>query len=184
MIASLTRRQEAFREVKLMRFITLALVVFALVGSAGCGPTSDVESYELARDLEAITVLREENLAAINASDVSTLLTEFTDDVVFLPDDQPPVVGKAALEAWVRPIYDQYDFEIEGTVKEVVVAGDWAFEWGLLTGTFRLLAGGEDMQVDMKYVYVYERQPDGSWRCAYDIVNKNVPSVYPVPIQD
>jgi len=174
MIASLTRRQEAFREVKLMRFITLALVVFALVGSAGCGPTSDVESNELARDLE----LREENLAAINASDVSTLLTEFTDDVVFLPDDQPPVVGKAALEAWVRPIYEQYDFEIEGTVKEVVVAGDWAFEWGLL------LAGGEDMQVDMKYVYVYERQPDGSWRCAYDIVNKNVPSMYPVPIQD
>ena len=147
-------------------------------------PTSDVESNELARDLEAITALREENLAAINASDVSTLLTTFIDDVVFLPDDQPPVVGKAALEAWVRPIYEQYDFEIEGTVKEVVVAGDWAFEWGLLTGTFRLLAGGEDMQVDMKYVYVYERQPDGSWRCAYDIVNKNAPSVYPVPIQD
>jgi uncharacterized protein (TIGR02246 family) len=142
--------------------------------------SADLESG----DLEAITALREENLAAINASDVSTLLTTFTDDVVFLPDDQPPVVGKAALEAWVRPIYEQYDFEIEGTVKEVVVAGNWAFEWGLLTGTFRLLAGGEDMQVDMKYVYVYERQPDGSWRCAYDIVNKNVPSVYPVPIQD
>jgi uncharacterized protein (TIGR02246 family) len=70
--------------------------------------------------LEAITALREENLAAINASDVSTLLTEFTDDVVFLPDGQPPVVGKAALEAWFRPTYEQYDFEIEGTVKEVV----------------------------------------------------------------
>jgi len=164
---------EAFDELGLMHQLGMEL-----------RPTGDVESNELARDLEAITALREENLAAINASDVSTLLTEFTDDVVFLPDDQPPVVGKAALEAWVRPIYEQYDFEIEGTVKEVVVAGDWAFEWGLLTGTFRLLAGGEDMQVDMKYVYVYERQPDGSWRCAYDIVNKNVPSVYPVPIQD
>ncbi len=167
-----------------MRFITLVLIVFALVGSVGCGPTDSARSNDQARDLEAITALREENLAAINAGDVSTLLAEFTDDVVFLPADQPPVVGKAALEAWVRPIYEQYDFEIEGTVKEVVVAGDWAFEWGLLTGTFRLLAGGEDMQVDMKYVYIYERQSDGSWRCAYDIVNKNVPSVYPIPGQD
>ena len=66
----------------------------------GLRPTGDVESNELARDLDAITALREENLAAINASDVSTLLTTFTDDVVFLPDDQPPVVGKAAFEAW------------------------------------------------------------------------------------
>ena len=167
-----------------MRLTTPVLTVIALVGSAGCGPTNSVESNEQARDLEAITALREENVAAINASDVSTLLAEFTDDVVYLPADQPPVVGKAALEAWVRPIYEKYDFDIEGTVKEVEVAGDWAFEWGLLTGTFRPLAGGENMQVDMKYVYVYERQSDGSWRFAYDIVNNNVPSVFPTAEQD
>ena len=60
-----------------------------------------------------------------------------------------------------------------------------AFEWGLLTGTMRLLEGGEDMQADLKYIYIYERQPDGSWLCAWDIVNKNVPtSVYPVLIKD
>ena len=49
------------------------------------------DSNELERDLEAIAALREENLAAINASDVSTLLTEFTDDVVFLPAGHPPL---------------------------------------------------------------------------------------------
>ena len=145
---------------------------------------SDAESSEQVSDLEAITALSEENVAAINASDVSTLLGEFTDDVVFLPMDQPPVVGKAAFEAWVRPIYEQYDFEIEGTIKEVVVAGDWAFEWGLMTGTVRPLAGGEDTQIDAKYVYVYERQSDGSWKCAYDIVSSNVPSALPNPRQN
>jgi uncharacterized protein (TIGR02246 family) len=144
------------------------------------------DSNDLERDLEAIAALREKNLAAINASDVSTLLTTFTDDVVWLPDDQPPVVGMAALEAWATPIYEQFDFvDAEGTVKEVVVVGDWAFEWGLITGTMRLLEGGEDMQADLKYIYIYGRQPDGSWLCAYDIVNKNVPSsVYPVAKKD
>ena len=166
-----------------MRLITFVLIVSALIGSAGCA-TNFAESNEQARDLEAITALSEENVAAINASDVSTLLREFTDDVVFLPADQPPVVGKAAFEALIRPVYEQYDFEIEGTIKEVVVAGDWAFEWGLMTGTVRPLAGGEDTQIDAKYVYVYERQSDGSWKCAYDIVSSNVPSALPNPRQN
>lgn len=67
--------------------------IFSTLAASGCGPTGDVESSELVQDLEAITALREENPAAINSSDVNTLLTEFTDDVVFLPDDQPPVLN-------------------------------------------------------------------------------------------
>ncbi len=162
-----------------MRLMTLALIVLALAGSVGCRPTGSAESGDQARDLEAITALREENVAAINASDVSTLLAEFTDDVVYLPPGHPPVLGKAALEAFARPFYEQYDAEIEATAEEVVVVGAWAFEWGVLTGTARPLAGGEAMQLDVKYLYVYERQPDGSWRFAYDIYNSNVPSALP-----
>jgi ketosteroid isomerase-like protein len=110
---------------------------------------------------------------------VSTLLAEFTDDVVYLPPGQPPVLGKADLEAFVRPFYEQYDAEIEATAEEVVVVGAWAFEWGVLTGTIRPLAGGEAIQADLKYLYVYERQRDGSWKFAYDIYNSNVPSAVP-----
>jgi len=163
----------------LMRLMISALMLFALAGSVGCGPTDSTDSGDQTRDLEAITALRKENVAANNAGDVSALLAQFTDDAVLLPPGQLPVRGKAALEAFSRPFHEQYDVETEQTAEEVVVAGDWAYEWGMLTGTARPLAGGEAMQADMKYLYVYERQPDGSWKIAVDIYNNNVPSAPP-----
>ena len=101
-------------------------------------------------------------------------MADFTDDLVYLPPDQPPVYGKDSLTAFVEAFYAGFDIEIEMTSKEVVIAGEWAFDWGIVTGVVVPLEGGEEVVLDWKYLYVYQRQPDGSWKIARDIYNSNV----------
>ena len=87
-----------------------------------------------------------------------------TDDVAYLPPDQPAVLGKVALEAFIRPFYEQFDGQITMSPEEVLVRGDLAVEWGILKGTITPIAGGDTADTDGKYLYVYKRQPDGSWK--------------------
>jgi ketosteroid isomerase-like protein len=65
------------------------------------------------------------------------------------------------------------------TNKEARVSGDL----GLLRGTYTLSmvpkVGGETTEFDGKYLTVFERQADGSWKIARDIFNSNVPETSP-----
>lgn len=114
-----------------------------------------------------------EHVEAVNASDVEAILAGMTDDAIYLPPGAPHVQGKAALRKLLLPIYEQIDAEVAMRPAETVIAGDWAWEWGHLSGTTRLLAGGEPTRFEGKYIYVYQRQVDGSWKIARDIYNEN-----------
>ncbi len=128
-----------------------------------------------ARVIEAVNALLAEHVAAVNSGDVSANLAGFTEDIIYLPPDLPPVRGKPALESFVRSFFDSFDAEIKMAPEETVVAGDWVFQWGTITGAFRPLEGGDGTSLEGKYMYLYQRQPDGSWKIARDIYNSNVP---------
>ncbi len=48
------------------------------------------------------------------------------------------------------------------------------FEWGTIGGHLRF-GDGPTISMDGKYLYVYQRLDDGSWRIARDIYNDNAP---------
>jgi uncharacterized protein (TIGR02246 family) len=129
-----------------------------------------------ADDLAAIASVLQEHVDAVNAGDVDSLLAGMTDDVVYLPPDQPLLRGKEQLRALMTPAYEQLDAQISMRAEETVVAGDWAWEWGHLSGSMRPKAGGQATELDGKYFYVYQRPGAGSWRIARDIYNWNKPS--------
>ncbi len=143
----------------------------AFIAASACAP-QDTSDY--ARDIEAINAMREKHVVAVNTKDIAANMADFTDDLVYLPPDQPPVYGKDSLTAFVEAFYAEFDIEIEMTSREVVIAGEWAFDWGIVTGVVVPLEGGEETVLDWKYLYVYQRQPDGSWKIARDIYNSNV----------
>ena len=130
-----------------------------------------------ARDIEAINALLASHVKAVNSSDIAANLRGFTEDVVYLPPEAPPVLGKPALAAFVESFYSAFSAEIEMIPEDTVVSGDWAFQWGNLTGEVWPLKGGDGSQMDWKWLYIYQRQPDGSWKVARDIYNSNGPSV-------
>lgn len=102
--------------------------------------------------------------------DVETLASLWTDDIVSIPQDGQPIIGKEAnrnsllkLREASRDI-DIVEYNL--TFNEVNVIGDWAFEWGTFSGTIRSKIGGESSESSGKLFRVLKRDADGSWKVA------------------
>ena len=93
-------------------------------------------------DIAAINDLREHEIAAAKAGDVGTLLSLRVDDFVAMPPDQPAVRGREAVRGFLQGLFDQIDWEGTFTSEDVVVAGDWAYDRGIFTGTATPSGGG------------------------------------------
>ncbi len=126
-------------------------------------------------DAEAVNSLLAEHVAAVNSGDIASNLAGFTDDLIYMPPDGCTVRGKPAFESFINGFFDAFTAEIEMVAEETVVTGDWAFQWGSVKGTVRPKETGDSTTMDSTYLYVYQRQADGTWRIARDIYNSNVP---------
>jgi len=96
------------------------------------------------------------------------------DDAVLMPPNAPAVIGKDAIRSWNALMSQQFRFQAYKPVDdELVVAGKWAFRRATADWTLAPVAGGEPIRDSGKFIIIYERQPDGSWRVARDIWNSN-----------
>jgi uncharacterized protein (TIGR02246 family) len=123
-----------------------------------------------ASDLAAISRVHQEYVAAHNDSDADRLMALFTDDAVLMPMDEPALSGKPAIREHYEEFFDQNPSTIDLSPVETRVAGDWAFERIQVKVT--LPDGkGEGRHADVKYLWILQKQPDGSWKIARAIYN-------------
>jgi uncharacterized protein (TIGR02246 family) len=113
--------------------------------------------------------------ASLGASDADAWSTLWTEDGVQLPPDAPPVVGRVAIREKLRSVLAQFRFDMRIRTEEVRTAGDWSFARGSYAATLTPKAGGAALPIDGKFVTIFLRQPDGSWRIYRDIFNSNTP---------
>ena len=133
---------------------------------AACSAPSPLERDAKA-DLEAIERLHQKDARASREKDFDTLLTLITDDIVFMPPGEQFVRGKDAVSQQQKQYREElaeveileYRFEFE----EVVVAGDYAFEWGTNMGRVRS-ADGQETEQRARLLRILKRQPDGGWK--------------------
>jgi uncharacterized protein (TIGR02246 family) len=127
-----------------------------------------------AEDVAAIKALSDEFDVSLNAGDVEKLVSlNYAEDAVRMPPNVPMSKGKAAILAWFKKEAEQYTLQIDNVPEDVQVDGDLAFMRGTFTGTVTPKAGGEPVQVKGKWMAVYKRQVDGSWKCICDIYNSD-----------
>jgi ketosteroid isomerase-like protein len=104
--------------------------------------------------------------------------TYYSDDAIRFQPNGLPVKGKTEIVKFTKDgfaNYTQTNFELP--VDEVLVSGDLAVARGTGTGTSTPAASGLRPSSDPgKWVGVYKRQPDGTWKCAFDIWNSDAPA--------
>jgi ketosteroid isomerase-like protein len=96
----------------------------------------------------------------------------YAPDATFLPPNGPPVQGTqdiAAFHAMLPPMS-----EVEFRQVEVGGAGDVAYVHGTYSMTLSP-EGGEPFQDSGKYIEIWKRQGDGTWKVALDIFNSDLP---------
>lgn len=124
-------------------------------------------------DVEAIEKLLTEWEAAVNAADVSGLARLLADDALMMPPGEQTVIGKGEILSWVGPLFDRFSIEETDSVDEVEVSGDWAFLLSSFVFRGTPKAEGESLQTTGKTVFILRRQPDGSWKVARAIWNRD-----------
>jgi len=164
-----------------MRFVLACFSLFVLLaGLSGCAPaTEPAPEIDLAAEeeaaREAIEEMAEQWDAAMNAGDYEAVADLFTDDGIQMGADAPALVGKAAIRNAMKTDFEENTVQSENVTEEIRLAGDWA----VVRGTYKEIrtpkAGGEPIELVGKWLDVYERQADGSWKISRDAWNLDHP---------
>ncbi len=109
--------------------------------------------------------------AATRRGTTDDVLALVTEDCVFMAPGIPPMVGRATLAPLLEG-YAQLTLEPLFELREVVVAGDWAFAWGRDELTAVPRGGGATRSAAGWAVTILHRDGDNRWRFARGINTK------------
>ncbi|MDA2934014.1 DUF4440 domain-containing protein [Acidobacteria bacterium AH-259-D05] len=116
---------------------------------------------------DAIDKLVQEYAETVSSGDLTSWTKVLAEDVVFQPQDLPQVIGKGAVEAWAKESwFDPFDMNLSFQSEEVEVLGSWAFGRGRFTLGLTPTGGGRSTQANGKFLTIFRREPDGSWKYA------------------
>jgi uncharacterized protein (TIGR02246 family) len=154
------------------RFVTTALVALVVAGAAGCVPARINEVRDLRPAIDAIFA---RYVASLRAGDADAWAELWTEDGIQMPPDAPAVAGRTRIRETLRGALAAFRADMQIRTDEVRGAGDWAFARGTYTLTLTPKQGGAPVPVDGKFLTIFARQPDGSWKIHRDVFNSNVP---------
>ena len=156
-----------------MKTLFLLSATVLVLAASGCAPQVDVEA-EAAAIREATDV---EWMEAGQAKDIERWVSFHTDDALLLLPNAPLVTGKEAIRAVVSDLLLNrgYKGSWETTKVEVARSGDLAYSYGPQETTMND-AEGNPVTDRQKWVGVWKKQPDGSWKCAVLILNSDGPA--------
>ena len=121
-------------------------------------------------DTDALEAYAEEWISQCLDRDWDTLVERLTDDVVFMPPDEPAVIGKAAVADFMEayPIMTQFSLSIE--------SADGRADLATIRYSFDMTVETEDGETRMvgKGLATY-RKEGGRWRVATNCWNLNAP---------
>lgn len=155
---------------------SFALAVFV----AGCTPaTPPAPADTRDADAQAIRQLEANWLQAESSKDADKIATFYADDASLFLADMPVVTGKANIAATYKTFLADKNFSLTWPPSTTVVvskSGDIAYTEGTYTTTYTDPKTKKVMQEKGKYVEVYTKQPDGSWKNTADIGNADSPA--------
>jgi ketosteroid isomerase-like protein len=161
---------------KLAHLVPCALFV-ALAGCTQAPPpapdTREADAKAI-RDREAEAV---KNMAA-KEKDVDKITSFWADDASLFIPNMPVLNGSAAIKPAIKDMVSDPNFSLqfEATKVEVSKASDYAYSQGTYTMTTTDPKTKKVMEEKGKYVTVYKKQADGSWKAVADINNADAPA--------
>lgn len=112
--------------------------------------------------------------AAVNRGDMSAVADLYTDDAVLMPANGAAVRGREAVRTFfVQALGSMSPRDVKLWSDEIEVCGETAYEVGRYQMTLQP-PGAAAMNDRGKYIVIWKRQSDGSWKIARDIFNSDL----------
>jgi ketosteroid isomerase-like protein len=144
----------------------IALLSFAFAGTASAG---DMKAEQALRDAD------EQWSKVASTKDVEKTVSFYSNDAVVLPPNAATVTTKDGIkELWKGFLDGVTAISWKTTRVEVAKSGDL----GYITGTYDM--NQKDGSNDRgKYLEVWKKQADGSWKCGADMFSSDLPVAPP-----
>ena len=157
-----------------MKKLVLVVVSLFIIVLAGCAPQVDIaaENATIEKMLADWVVATNQGGEA-GADGYASFVTE---DAVFLPPNAERVDGRAGVRKWVLQFTQAEDFSIDWKATSIEVAADAKLAYAIGTFEYSLKdAGGNPVSDKGKFVDVFKKQADGSWKRSVGIFNSDLP---------
>jgi len=146
-----------------------SVAVVAFLGLVACRPSVKVPASA------EVLLERDRAWAALADADgpVDSVVAYWTSDARVILPGEPSVVGTTAIRAMIAAMRSIPGFHISWTPDSAVVsaAGDLGYTYGTnritvpdSSGVLRTMKG--------RYITVWRKEPNGPWRCAFDLSNE------------
>jgi ketosteroid isomerase-like protein len=147
------------------------VILVTLLSLLNVGCNSDSKSVPTSRDVD-VEAIRQADLAwsAAQAADgLDGAMSFYVDDAILLPPGSPMAIGKAAIREASAAI-DSPGFSVSWKPMKVEVAqsGELGYAIGNFEGN-NVDSEGNLVPVKGKYVEIWKKQADGSWKVAVDM---------------
>ena len=127
-------------------------------------------------EIEAAEALLDQWTTAVNAGDIDGWSATLADDATVMPPNEPAVTGKEALLPWmVETFFDPFNVQLRGSFDKAESAGDWVIARGSYDLSLTPKNGGQVIEDSGKFVNIFRRQPDDSFKYAIVMWNSNNP---------
>lgn len=128
-------------------------------------------------DETALRKLDDEWSKAAGSRDVDKTISYYSDDAVVMPPNIATLTGKEPIRTLWKSMLGSPDFSggWKATKVEVARSGDLAY----VSGTYEFNEkddSGKPITDKGKYLEVWKKQADGSWKCVADMFSSDLPA--------
>jgi ketosteroid isomerase-like protein len=169
-------------EQKKRTILTISLLLLCFVFA--CQTPSATAPDTRAADENTLRTLDEQWSKAAGARDVEKTISYYTDDAIVMPQNSPPLTTKEQIRGMWKSMLGAPSFSggWKSTKVEVARSGDL----GYVSGTYEMTendASGKPITDRGKYLEIWKKQADGSWKCTVDMFSSDLPAPAPAEKQ-
>jgi uncharacterized protein (TIGR02246 family) len=151
--------------------LALALLVFGCAQAPPAPPDTRAADEQAIRDMETAWVKE------FAAKDMDKIVAHYADDGTVLLSNAPTMVGKDAIRAGLKDAIADPTFTVDlKTVKVEVSKDNLAYSQGTYSTKATDAKTKKPVAETGRYVEVYKKQADGSWKIVEDINSPDAPA--------
>ena len=103
-------------------------------------------------------------LDAVNGADIEAYARMMTEDLIWLPPDGEPIIGRAAFRNWLRPFFEAYAYEFALEDVQACETDGWIAETGAFITRMTPRAGGTGATHGGRYFALWRPGTGGEWQ--------------------
>jgi len=153
-----------------MRKLFFLILALSLGAIYACTENVDVEA-----DRKAVLEASRKITSALNKGDVDEIMNILTADHITMAPNEPAFDDMAKLRKWHETRYSLFDVKIEITSQEIILLGDWAYQYHINSSKAIQKESGDIVTDSGKGIWIWKRQTDGIWKLARSIWNSDLP---------